>query len=526
MSCRSYVLGLLVVAMLAVSGSINTGALAQRPAGAAFQLEETSIAAIHRAFAAGQLTCVQLVRAYLQRIDAYDKSGPALTALITVNRNLEQAAAELDRRYASNRAAIGPLHCVPVVLKDNYDTADMPTTGGSVVLARSQPREDAFVVKRLKQAGALIIAKANLTELARGGTTISSLGGQTKNPYDLNRTPGGSSGGTGAAIAANFGAIGTGSDTGQSVRSPASALALVGIRPTHGLVSRGGIIPLSLTQDEAGPITRTVEDAARTLDAMAGYDPADPVTAFGLHHIPQTYTSSLIADGLRNARIGVVQDLSGRDAVHQEVNAVFERATRKMTELGATLINVSIPNLDALSRGVTVSGFEGKAAFNQYLAKLGPAAPVKTLQEFIAHGGFHASLKSGLEADERVADGLNDPEYKNRLLRREDFRRAIMTVIAEHRLDALLYPHQRRLVARIGEDQLERNGVLSSGTGFPAITFAGGFSPASPAAPLGVPVGIELLAGDWAEATLIKFAHAFEQAARIRKPPESTPPLR
>jgi Asp-tRNA(Asn)/Glu-tRNA(Gln) amidotransferase A subunit family amidase len=516
-----FIAGLLT---LVASGTSND-ALAQRPANPTFQLEETSIAAIHRAFAAGQLTCVQLTRAYLRRIDAYDKNGPALTALITVNRNAEQAAAELDRRYAGNRAAVPPLHCIPVVLKDNYDTADMPTTGGSVVLARSQPREDAFIVKRLKQAGALIIAKANLTELARGGTTVSSLGGQTKNPYDLDRTPGGSSGGTGAAIAANLGAIGTGSDTGQSIRSPASALALVGIRPTHGLVSRGGIIPLSLTQDEAGPITRTVEDAARTLDAMAGYDPADPVTAFGVHHIPRSYTSSLAGDGLRDARIGIVQDLIGHDALHQEVNAVFERATRKMTELGATLINVSIPNLDALSRGVTVSGFEGKAALNQYFAKLGPAAPVKTLQEFIAHGGFHPSLRNGLESDQRVADGLNDPEYKNRLLRREDFRRAIMSVIAEHRLDALLYPHQRRLVARIGDDQLERNGILSSGTGFPAITFPGGFSPATPSAPLGVPVGIELLAGDWSEATLIKLAFAFEQATRYRKPPLSTPPL-
>jgi Asp-tRNA(Asn)/Glu-tRNA(Gln) amidotransferase A subunit family amidase len=258
---------------------------------------------------------------------------------------------------------------------------------------------------------------------------------------------------------------------------------------------------------------------------MAGYDPADPVTAFGVHHIPRSYTSSLAGDGLRDARIGIVQDLIGHDALHQEVNAVFERATRKMTELGATLINVSIPNLDALSRGVTVSGFEGKAALNQYFAKLGPAAPVKTLQEFIAHGGFHPSLRNGLESDQRVADGLNDPEYKNRLLRREDFRRAIMSVIAEHRLDALLYPHQRRLVARIGDDQLERNGILSSGTGFPAITFPGGFSPATPSAPLGVPVGIELLAGDWSEATLIKLAFAFEQATRYRKPPLSTPPL-
>ena len=271
-------------------------------------LEEATIAGIHAAFASGTLTCRQLVTAYLARIEAYDDDGPALNAVLTVNPSALEIAADMDARHASSPSAVGPLHCVPVVLKDNYDTADLPTTGGSVTLAESIPRDDAFVVQRLREAGALVLAKANLTELARGGTTLSSLGGQTKNPYDLTRTPGGSSGGTGAAIAANFAAIGTGSDTGQSIRSPASAGSLVGLRPTRGLVSRDGIIPLSTTQDAAGPITRTVEDAARMLDAIAGHDPNDPITAFSLDTIPDSYTHSLNRDGLAGARMGVLVD--------------------------------------------------------------------------------------------------------------------------------------------------------------------------------------------------------------------------
>src|SRR3989475_7712656 len=297
-----------------------------------FAPEEATISATHAAFAAGKITCVELVRAYLNRIEAFDHTGPALNAIIAINPKALEKAAEMDRLYAANRSALKPLHCIPVILKDNYDTADMPTTGGSLTLAESVPRQDAFVVKRLREAGALILAKANLMELARGGTTVSSLGGQTRNPYDLTRTPGGSSGGTGAAIAASFGIIGTGSDTGQSIRSPASAQSLVGLRPTRGLISRSGIIPLSSTQDEAGPITRSVEAAARTLDAIAGYDPSDPITAFGAQKIPKTYTAFLDRDGLKGARIGVLMDFFGSETVHQQVKSVTQTAIRATTE--------------------------------------------------------------------------------------------------------------------------------------------------------------------------------------------------
>ena len=488
-----------------------------------FVPDEGSISTIHDALASKDVTCVQVVQAYLRRIETYDDRGPALNAIISINPAALETAAELDE--VSSRAPLRPLHCIPIILKDNYDTADMPTTGGSVTLASSIPLRDAFVVRKLRGAGAIVLAKANLMELARGGTTVSSLGGQTKNPYDLTRTPGGSSGGTGAAIAASFGVVGTGSDTGQSVRSPASAQSLVGLRPTRGLISRTGIIPISTTQDEAGPITRTVEDAARMLDVMAGYDPDDPITAFGVPRTPRTYSAFLNRDGLKGARIGVLTEYFGSESVHQEVNVVTEDAIRKMSDSGATIVRITIPGLDDLTRDIQVAQYETKIAFNKYLASLGPRAPVKTLDEFIAGGGFHSSLKAGLQADARVRDGLDQPEYQNRMLRRDALRQAVMNVIAADKLDAILYPHQRRLVVPIGEDQVERNGVLSNSTGFPAITFPGGFSRPSVSAPLGVPVGIELLGPEWSEPTLLALAFAFEQTVRPRRPPAATPPL-
>lgn len=497
----------------------------RRVAPPSFILEEATVSSIQASLASGRVTCVNLVQMYLDRIAAYDKIGPALNSILTINPKVLETARRMDAQYKANPSSVGPLHCIPTILKDNYDTADMPTSGGSIAMAQSQPLKDAFLVRRLRKAGALIIAKSNLTELARGGTTVSSLGGQTRNPYDLTRTPGGSSGGTGASIAANFAAVGTGSDTGQSVRSPASAQSLVGIRATRGLLSRDGIIPVSTTQDEAGPITRTVTDAALMLDAMAGYDPADPITAFSLGKIPKSYIPFLDANGLQGARIGLLIDFMGKDAVHKEVNAVVQTAAKKMEEMGATVIPLSIPNLAQLTDNIAVSNFEFKSAFNKYLTSLGPNAPVKSLDEFIADGKFHPSIQKDITGDQAIQDGMNRQEYKNRMLRREVLRQAVMAVMADHRLDAILYPHQRRLVAAIGEDQLERNGVLSNSTGFPGITFPGGFSSPTISAPLGVPIGIELLGPEWSEGILLKFAYAFEQGAKVRKPPTSTPPL-
>jgi amidase len=490
-----------------------------------FAVDEATISRIHAALAARTITCADLVRAYLDRIDAYDDKGPTLRAIISINPRALELAKEMDRSPSASTWRL-PLHCIPIVLKDNFDTADMPTTGGSLTLAKSVPPDDAFVVKRFRDAGAIILAKANLTELALTGTTVSSLGGQTRNPYDLTRTAGGSSGGTGAAIAANFAVAGTGSDTGQSIRSPASATNLHGLRPTRGLISRDGIMPFSATQDEIGPITRTVEDAARMLDVMAGYDPADPITAFSAGHVAKSYVAALDKAGLKNARIGLLTDFMGRDPIHAPVNAVVENAVAKMTAMGATVLRVSIPDLETLAGNLSLMALEFQPTFNRYLASLGAHAPVKTFDEFMARGEFHPSLRNLLEGYQRIPDGVDRPEYQQQLRRRADLRQAVMTALASNRLDAILYPHQRRLVVPIGEDQAERNGVLSNSTGFPALSFPGGFSSATADAPLGVPVGLELLGPEWSEATLLKFAYAFEQGARVRKPPRSTPPLK
>ena len=513
--------------LLAIGFIVTAFPLMSQPAVPAdeFSPEEATVASVHAALSAGRATCVQIVQSYLARIAAFDDKGPALNAIITINSRALQTAAEIDGQLRARRDTLRPLECIPVILKDNFDTADMPTTGGSLALAKSVPLQDAFVVRRLRDAGAVILGKANMTELALGGSSVSSMGGQTRNPYDLTRTPGGSSGGTGASIAASFGIIGTGSDTGQSIRSPASAQSLVGIRPTRGLLSRRGIIPASTTQDEVGPITRTVEDAARALTVMAGYDPEDPVTAFGWRPVAPVYTASLDANGLVGARIGVLQDLLGSEPIHEEVNAVVRRATERMSEAGATLVPIRIANFAALTEDTQLTQFEFKAAFNAYLASLGPNAPVKTLEGFIATGQFHDSIRGALAGYQRADDALNSVEYKQRLLRRDALRLAVMRVMAENRLDAILYPHQKRLVVPIGEEQVERNGVLSNSTGFPAIVFPGGFSPPTADAPLGVPVGIELLGAEWSEPVLIKLAFAYEQLAKIRRPPRSTPPL-
>jgi Asp-tRNA(Asn)/Glu-tRNA(Gln) amidotransferase A subunit family amidase len=376
----------------------------------------------------------------------------------------------------------------------------------------------------MRKAGALILAKANMQEFARGGMSISSLGGQVHNPYDLGRTPGGSSGGTGAAIAANFAVLGTGSDTGQSIRSPASANNLVGIRATRGLVSRAGVIPNSLTQDEIGPLARTVTDAARLLDVVAGYDPADPITAFGIGRRPESYTQSLRTDALKGARIGVMANLFGTAERHAEVNRVMESVIERMAGLGATIVRFDLPEYDTLAPIVSTSQFEARTVMDRYFAALGPNAPIRSFAALVA--AKTSAVQQTLETEIAVVDGMNSQAYKERTLNRDKLRLAVAKKMADLDLQAILYPLQKILVAPItAEDQLERNGTLSNGTGFPAVTFPGGFSSPTSSAPLGVPVGAELLGPDYSEPRLLAYAYAFEQASGFRKLPKSTPPL-
>ena len=488
-------------------------------ANAAFVLEEATIASVHKAFADKSLTCRQLVDAYLKRVAAYDKKGPKINAVITVNAKALATADTLDAAYKADPAKAGPLHCIPILLKDNNNTADMPTTGGAVNLKTAQPTKDAFTVAKLRAAGAVVIAKVNLSELALSGMSVSSLGGQTLNPYDLTRSPGGSSGGTGAGIAANFAVFGTGSDTGQSIRSPSSANSLVGLRSTRGLISRSGILPTSQTQDEDGPLARTVSDLAIAMDVMVGYDPEDAITAAGLGHTPKTYTAFLKADALKGKRIGVLRAFFGAEPIHAEVNKVMDNDITALKTLGATVVDITIPDLDARTADMATVPFELKTVFNAYLKTLGPTPPVKDFSDFVAKGGFHPVMTATVKAAAARTDGMSEPAYAAIFARRDALRKAVPFAMAENQLDVIAYPHQKRLVVPVGDEQVERNGVLSNATGFPAITLPGGFSTPTKDAPIGVPVGIEFLGREWSEGDLIALGYAFEQGTHFRKAP-------
>jgi len=496
-------------------------------AGQQFQLMEASIDEIHRGFESGKLTCHSLVQQYLDRVKAYDQQGPTLNAMLYVNPKVLEQADAMDQLFKRG-AKLEPLQCVPVVLKDNFDTADMPTTGASLALKGMQPSKDAFTVARLRQNGALILGKTNMHELALAGLTASSLGGQTRNPYELARTPGGSSGGTGVALAANFAIVGTGSDTMNSIRSPASATSLVGIRPTRGLISRSGVIPVSFTQDAAGPLARTVADVAVMLDVMAGYDPDDPVTALGVGRIPATYTASLARNGLREVRLGVLRTLFGTGPDHQEVNRVMANALEVLKGHGAILVDIDDAALDTgkLNSDLDVQKYEYKFDLNNYL-KAQADPPVHSLAELIASGKYHrASLETFLASAESYENGLNEPDYKDRRVKIDDLRVRLANLMAKNDVAALVYPHQKRLPVMIGEiNQAERNGILASLAGFPAITVPAGFSSPTESAPIGVPVGIEFLGQPFSEPQLLQIAYGFEQATHARKPPQSTPPL-
>jgi amidase len=483
---------------------------------AAFDVLEKSISELQQAMQSGAVTSQQLTAIYLARIRAYDASGPRLNAMIAVNPRALEAADRLDRERASGRVR-GPLHGIPILIKDNFETADMPTTAGSIALTGLETGRDAFQVKKLRDAGAVIVGKTNLHELASGITTISSLGGQTLNPYDLNRTPGGSSGGTGAAVAANFGAAGMGSDTCGSIRIPSANNNLFGLRGTHGLSSRAGIVPLSHTQDIGGPLARTVTDLALMLDATVGADPADEITARSNGHIPRSYRDALSADGLKGVRLGVLKQLFGAAPEDEEVGRIVRAAIDAMKRAGADVIEVTIPGLEEQLQGTSVINAEFKFDLIDYLAHL-PNAPAHSLGEILDSGRYHASLDGTFRTRNRP-EKRDTEEYRRALVKRTAVRQLVVAALEEHQVQALVYPTLRRVPAAIGEAQRGSNCQLSPSTGLPVVAAPAGFSDG------GVPVGVELLGGDWSEPTLLKMAYAYEQAEHPRRPPFSTPAL-
>ena len=485
-----------------------------------FELIEATIPQLQAALTSGTVTSRDLVSMYSARIEAYDQKGPALNAISVINPN---APAEADARDAERRvgAPRGALHGIPVIVKDNYDTTDLQTAAGSRSLAGWAPPDDAFLVKKLREAGAVIIAKSNMHEFAYGITTLGSLFGQTRNPYALDRNPGGSSGGTGAAIAADFAAVGMGSDTCGSIRIPASHNSLVGIRGTQGLASRSGIIPLSSTQDIGGPIARTVTDLAIVLDATVGYDPNDAQTAASVGNVPRSYTDYLQLTALRGARIGLLTAMLARDPVDAEVAEVVRGAVEEMKGQGAEIVEVSIPDLSDLltdrANGFLIIRLDFKFDLNAYLAAH-PSAPVRTLEEVLASGKFHPAVETNLRNSQSV-ESRDTEEYLAHIVKRNVLREAILKAMADNRVEALAYPTIRRKANVIGQMQMGTNCHLSANSGLPAIVVPGGFTPD------GLPVGVELLGRAWSEPQLIKLAYAYEQATRHRRPPDSTPDL-
>jgi Asp-tRNA(Asn)/Glu-tRNA(Gln) amidotransferase A subunit family amidase len=505
---------LIVIAAIGFAGANLQAQSASTAAG--FDVMEKTITELQEAMAAGTVTSRKLVEIYLARIAAYDKQGPALNTMVALNPQALAGAEALDNERRTGRVR-GPLHGIPVVVKDNYETMEMPTTAGSIALSGFHPHIDAFQVRRLKEAGAVIIGKTNMHELASGITTISSSGGQTKNPYDLDRNPGGSSGGTGAAIAANFAMAGMGSDTCGSIRIPAGNNNLVGLRGTRGLSSRTGIVPLSSTQDIGGPLARTITDLAIVLDATVGSDPADESTRLGEGRIPKSFRDALAADALKGKRIGVLRSLFGTAPEDQEVTAVLNKTLDRMKQSGAEVVDVSVPGLDDLLRDSSLINAEFKFDLADYLARH-EDAPVKSLSEILDRGLYHAALEAGFRL-RNMPEKRDSEEYRRAMIKRTAIRQAVLAVFEEDRLAAVVYPTLRRKAARIGDAQAGSNCQLSAHSGLPALGIPAGFTDD------GVPVGMDVMGRDFSDAELLSIGFSIEQTLKLRRTPFSTPAL-
>jgi amidase len=494
-----------------------------------FEFDEKTIADLQEGMKSGMYTAHSIAEKYLARIEAIDKHGPGVNSVIEINPEALAIAAALDKER-KEKGPRGPLHGIPVLIKDNLDTADrMMTTAGSLALIGSKPPKDSFVAQKLREAGAVILGKTNLSEWAnirsRHSTSgWSGRGGLTKNPYALDRNPCGSSSGTGASISANLAAVGIGTETDGSIVCPSSANGLVGIKPTVGLISRSGIIPISHTQDGAGPMCRTVRDAAILLGALTGVDPEDSATASSSGKSFTDYTQFLKPDGLRGARIGVMRKAFG---FNEAVDKIMEASLEAMKK-GAVLTDPA--EVETLGKWreteLTVFMYELKADLNAYLARLGPAAPVKSLKEVIEFNERNREKEmpffgqdNFLTAEEKGP--LTSKEYLDALEKNHQLARAegIDAVMDKHNLDALVAPTggPAWLTDHVDGDHF---GGGSSGpaavAGYPNITVPAGFV-------FGLPVGISFFGRAWSEPVLIRLAYAYEQATKVRKPPRFLP---
>ena len=493
----------------------------------AFELEELTIADLQQGLSSGKYTSRQLVEKYTDRINDVDKKGPALHSVIEMNPDAEQIAAALDRER-KEKGPRGPLHGIPVLIKDNIDTQDrMMTTAGSLALVGAKPQRDAFVAQRLREAGAIILGKTNLSEWANFRSSKSSSGwsgrgGQTKNPYVLERNPCGSSSGSGAAVAANLCTVAVGTETDGSVVCPSSANSLVGIKPTVGLVSRAGIIPIAHSQDTAGPMARTVTDAAILLAAMTGVDPRDEATNASRGKSVTDYRQFLNKDGLRGMRLGIARKHFG---FNERVDKLMNDLLAEMKRLGAVLVDpADVPTTGKFDDSeLEVLLYEFKADLNAYLAGLGPQAPVRSLKDVIAFNEKNRDREMPYFGQDTMikaeAKGpLTSKPYlaalqKNHLLTRTQ---GIDAVMKKNQLDALVAPTGGPAWPTDWINGDHFTGGYSSASaiaGYPHITVPAGYV-------FGLPVGISFFGGAFSEAKLIKIAYAFEQATKVRRPPE------
>ncbi len=487
---------------------------------------ESTISDIHAAMHRGELTSAELVEQYLDRIESYDRNGPELNSIVTVNPTAIDRAKELDKTL-DDEGLTGPLHGIPVLVKDQAETADIPTSFGSEAFADYHPKNDAHLVSLIKSAGGIILAKTNLPDWAASWFGYSSVLGETKNPYALERDPGGSSAGTAAGIAANLGTVGIGEDTGGSIRVPASCCNLFGIRVTTGLISRTGLSPLIERQDTAGPIARTVTDMATLLDVIVGYDPADVRTSNVRQQGTDSYLDYLNPTALEGARIGILREAFGEedDPNAAPVNEVIEDSLSTIESTGAELIDpVTIPDLDSLLEKTSLYISQSRHDLNEFFSDRD--VPMDSVEKIYEAGAYHDKL----DLFEQIASGPKDlgedPDYWESVVAQETLRTHILNVFESHSLDAIAFPDvqvipptREWLQSGIDTAAYPTNTVIASQSSCPAVSMPAGFTDN------GLPVGIEFLATPYEERQLIELAYAYEQAAQPRKPPENTPEL-
>ena len=488
-------------------------------------LRALTVDAFHSRLQRGELTIETVVSAYLDRIEQYDQQGPTLNAILTVNDTAIDRASELDEQLDGGIKELEqPLYGVPIVLKDQAMTAGVRTTFGSVAFADYVPTESATVVDRLKDAGAIILAKTNLPDFAAGFVGYSSAGGQTRNPYDLSRDSGGSSAGTAAAVAADFALLGIGEDTGGSIRVPASFCNLFGLRVTTGLISRAGMSPLVAEQDTPGPMCRTVDDLARLLDVIVGFDPADEATAIHAEWAGESFVDAVDETSLKDARIGVLRSAFGEGDEPRvtAVNSTVEEGLDSLEAAGATLVDpVEIAGMETLLDDTSLYGLVAKRDLNRFFDGLAES-PVDSFHEIYEQGAYHEALEHIETIAAAPEDPTTDREYWWRLARQQAFKRAIEYTLAEDDLDALAFPDVQVVppvfegyhIGELTRTDVPTNTFIASQSGCPAISLPAGFTDD------GLPVGLELLGAPLSDRRLVGFAAAYEAQIEPRRVPE------